>query len=278
LEAVKRNLTLAIAAVSCNVDFSTTEKARQEFGVTLLGRESLLMNAADNDETMELTHDLFGDIETAAAVMVVEPVDVDDDVANLNSYGIDPNLQVKPPTAESISSKLIDELKHLPTGADGNDKKYEDLGLRIARHLFGSRIVNEKIQHTTFDNLHRFDYVFRIREQDPIGRFISHVLQSPYVLIEFKNYGEPITQHEVTTTEKYLYVPAYRRVAFIFSRKGPDKGCVTHSQGALRGDGKLVLVFSDEDLIRLLTQRDSGLDATDAIFEKIDDQLLGLTR
>ena len=49
-------------------------------------------------------------------------------------------------------------------------------------------------------------------------------------------------------------------------------------QGAMREDGKLMLVVNDKMLYSMLTKKQSGLDPTDALFELTDKFLLALPR
>ena len=99
-----------------------------------------------------------------------------------------------------------------------------------------------------------------------------------YVLFEFKNYSEKITQAQILTTEKYLLERGLRRVAFILSRKGATTQARKMTQGAMREHGKLMLVLDDDDLCAMLHQKERGDDPTDFLFEMTDDFLLSLPR
>ena len=103
-------------------------------------------------------------------------------------------------------------------------------------------------------------------------------MESRYVVFEFKNYFSYVKQGQVLTTEKYLWKKALRSVAFLISRKGPDKNAFLMTQGAMREHGKLIVNLTDEDLCKMLEMKDSGDDPSDYLFDLADDFLLRLPR
>lgn len=102
--------------------------------------------------------------------------------------------------------------------------------------------------------------------------------RSRYVVFEFKNYTDPITQYEVMTTERYLYPAALRNVAIIISPKGCANSAHKVIRGAMREHGKLVLSLTVDELEKLLIGKDNGADPNTYLFQKVDDFLLSLGR
>ena len=94
----------------------------------------------------------------------------------------------------------------------------------------------------------------------------------------YKNYEKPITQEQVLTTEKYLFLTANRSVAFLISRHRPSDPAILMSQGAIRETGKFILHISDEDLKEMLDMKDSGEEPSDHLFTLTDKFLMGLGR
>ncbi len=109
-------------------------------------------------------------------------------------------------------------------------------------------------------------------------RFVVVQLRSQYVIFECKNYSDMITQMEIATTERYLFPKAFRTVAIVISRKGANQSALTATAGAMRENGKLVLVLSDKEVLDLLSCRDNGEEPSDLLFEKTDQLLLRLAR
>ncbi len=103
-------------------------------------------------------------------------------------------------------------------------------------------------------------------------------LHSRYVVFEFKNYTEPITQYEVVTTERYLYPSALRNVAIIISPKGCSESANKVIRGAMREHGKLLISLTVNDMAMLLIGKDNGADPNTYLFQRVDDFLLSLGR
>ncbi len=101
---------------------------------------------------------------------------------------------------------------------------------------------------------------------------------SRYVVFEFKNYKDEITQQQILTTEKYLLSLALRKVAFIFCRKGYSDSAKKMLDGALRESGKVIFVLNDRDLEKMLEMKDSGSDPSDYLFDKADELFMKLSR
>jgi hypothetical protein len=98
------------------------------------------------------------------------------------------------------------------------------------------------------------------------------------VLFEFKNYTGRIKQGQILTTEKYLLEKGLRRVAIIVTRAGAHKDAITMTQGAMRENGKLMLIIDDAKMGNMLVMKERGEDPTDLLFDLTDEFLLSLPR
>ncbi|ASU38534.1 hypothetical protein hmeg3_09645 [Herbaspirillum sp. meg3] len=183
-------------------------------------------------------------------------------------------IQGLPPKhGEQISS----ELKSIEPGRDGA-KSFEDASIKALQYLFDSDLHGWYEQHETEDGLHRRDLICRILPQAEVWRLMLNDLHSRYVVFEFKNYSEPITQYEVVTTERYLYPSALRNVAVIISPKGCAKSADKVISGAMREHGKLIISLTVDELEKLLVGKDNGADPNTYLFQRVDDFLLSLGR
>ena len=72
-------------------------------------------------------------------------------------------------------------------------------------------------------------------------RFLISFYQTRFVVFEYKNYREPISQNLIYITEKYLFPVALRNVALIIARKGFDSNAPKAALGYLRESGKLII-------------------------------------
>lgn len=201
----------------------------------------------------------------------------------LNTYSFD-ELESKLNILKSAQKRdFLNELSVLKTGKKYSNK-YERLIVDCLSYLFDGRLNAFFTQKKLNDGLIRADCVARISmadtKYDGVWKLFLDSFNSKYIVFEFKNYTKKITQAEVLTTEKYLYPYASRSVAFIFSRKGADVNAQKTMNGAMREAGKLILSFSDEDLIKLLGYKasadESGIE--EFLYAKVDDFLLSLGR
>ena len=198
----------------------------------------------------------------------------------------------------NVFDDLIKKLKNLPTG-NTNSSEYEDLCFNIIDALFGQHfygwdsknldstkkkffqlgIPNE--EQSNNKPYQKRDLVVPIKEFNTLPdfwKFISITLNSRYVTFEFKNYSTRINQTQIYTTEKYLYPRALRSVAIIFTRHGIDENGQITINGAIRENGKFILILDDNEVIEMLEKSKDGSDITDLLFNKIDDLLMKLPR
>lgn len=179
--------------------------------------------------------------------------------------------------ASNVGRTLAERLRRLAAGRP-EATQYEELSIEILKFLFGSDLVGWNAQNRTDDGLNRLDCICRVKPTHEFWRFIIEDLGSRYVVFEFKNYQDPISQGQVLTTEKYLLAPALRKVAFILTRNGADEGARKMAKGAMREHGKLMLILDDQSVIDMLEKRDSGVDPTDIMFDRADEFMLTLSR
>lgn len=179
---------------------------------------------------------------------------------------------------DSTGRELIEELEEIPKGREGA-YRFETCCINILKYLFQDYLIGWKEQSLTIDGLHRRDLVCRVKDSHTeVWQFISHTLRSRYVIFEFKNYSEKITQREIFTTERYLFPMALRNCAFIISREGASDSAQNVIDGAMREHGKLIISLSEIDVIQLIQGKENGDDPNVYLFEKIDDFLIGLGR
>jgi len=160
---------------------------------------------------------------------------------------------------------LADALRAVKAGA----REFEIKASDALQYLFADDFLNWSLQKTSDTGIHRNDLIARIASEHDFWASIVRYFKTWYVIFEFKNYTRFITQGEVYSTEKYLFVPAMRSVAFIISRKGADKNARAVMRGALRETGKLMLSLSLDDLCKMLEMKDAGDDPNTLLFRAV---------
>ena len=202
-------------------------------------------------------------------------------------YSVD-HIEPKPPTpallppAQEKPQKELDlreQLRLLPPGKD-DAAKFEGLCTDILKYILGDYLTLWKKQQSSNDGLYRFDLCCKIKtdvDQDFFDT-VKNYFRTKYIVFEFKNYTDRITQKEIYTTEKYLYEKALRKVAIIISRSGADDHARWAAKGSLRENGKLILCLSDQDLIEMLAMKDRGELPAEFLSAMLDDLLVHLEK
>ena len=157
---------------------------------------------------------------------------------------------------------------------------YEDLCFETLNYLFDDELSLWHRQQTSNAELYRFDLICKIKDGDVSGLWttILQCFNSKYIIFEFKNYSEKITQKEIYTTDKYLYLKALRGVATLVSCKGASTNANKAIRGTLRENGKLILSVSNTDLLKMIDIKiNKGIPA-DYLYQKFDELLIDLEK
>lgn len=179
----------------------------------------------------------------------------------------------------SIENRLIEKLKSW-NPEDKKSTQYEELCCEILKALFFDDLSLWEVQQKSNGDLFRFDLICKIKDGNDkeFWKMAERYFQTKYIIFEFKNYTNEITQKEIFTTEKYLYSKALRGVAIIISTKGTDKNADKAIKGILREDGKLIISLSNQDLVKMLAQKENNDIPADYLSEKLDQLLIDLEK
>lgn len=176
-------------------------------------------------------------------------------------------------------TSYVDKLKKLPKGRE-YFSQYEDLCAEILKYLFKEQLSLWNTQAKSNADLFRFDLICKIKNNTELEfwNILKRFYDTLYVVFEFKNYSERITQSQIYTTEKYLYAKALRRVAIIITREGLDANAEIAQRGVLREDGKLIICLSDEDIIKMIRMKEKGDEPCDYLSDYLDNLLVDLEK
>lgn len=182
---------------------------------------------------------------------------------------------------ECIASNYgyIERLETIIAGKK-NAQQYEKFCVDILKYLFNDNLTLWKEQQKSNDDLFRFDLICKIKNNinNEFFNTIENYFSSKYIIFEFKNYIEEITQKEVYTTEKYLYKTALRTVAILLTRNGVDKNGIKAIRGTLRENGKLIIVLDDNDIKQMIYAKEHGEDYVEILINKLDKMLVSLEK
>ena len=158
--------------------------------------------------------------------------------------------------------------------------KYEKLCYKLLKNAFSDDLALWREQQKSNKDLYRFDLLCRIKDgnQKTFWSILERYFNSKYVIFEFKNYSERITQKEIYTTERYLYAKALRSVAIIVSANGYEENAYWAAKGSLRENGKLIMLFDTKDLIAMNKMKIEQEDPANYLLDRLDDLLLNLEK
>lgn len=159
-------------------------------------------------------------------------------------------------------------------------EEYEKICTKVLKILFSNDLTLWREQQKSNDDLYRFDLICKIKDDvtSAFWKFIEEYFRSKYIIFEFKNYKDVITQKEIYTTEKYLYAKALRCVAIIVSCNGSDENTKKAIKGTLRENGKLILNLSNRDLANMLEYELKGNLASEYLYNVLDEMLIELEK
>lgn len=189
------------------------------------------------------------------------------------------DLQEKPTSQPVRQGDPLKERIANWVNSNGNTE-YENLCYEALNYLFDNELALWHRQQTSNADLYRFDLICKIKDGEVSGLW-STILQcfnSKYIIFEFKNYTEEITQKEIYTTDKYLYLKALRGVAIIISCKGTSPNADKAIRGTLRENGKLILSINNSDLLKMIDIKMSEGIPADYLYAKFDELLIDLEK
>ena len=186
-------------------------------------------------------------------------------------------LKNPPVSVTKQGSQLCKDLKAVPPGNAGA-AEFERRCTDALKYLFSNDLSSWLEQNPTDENFHRHDLVARVNSKHDFWTSLRDSFRSRYIIFEFKNYTDLITQSEIYSTEKYLFPTALRSTAIVISRVGADENALRAGRGALREAGKIILTLNIEDICRMLDQRDEGSDHNARLVELLDDILIKVNR
>ena len=180
---------------------------------------------------------------------------------------------------DDYTESLIKEMELCQAG-NPMARTYEILCNKLLENIFSDDLALWKEQQKSNSELYRFDLLCRIKDgnQKTFWSILERYFNSKYVIFEFKNYSDKVTQKEIYTTEKYLYSKALRSVGIMIAANGYDDNARWAAKGCLRENGKLILLLETKDLIEMNRLKDKQENPADYLQDKLDELLLELEK
>ncbi|CAL2075894.1 conserved protein of unknown function [Tenacibaculum sp. 190524A02b] len=156
---------------------------------------------------------------------------------------------------------LIKKLEDCKLGLEGW-RDYELICTEIFEFLFSNsfRKLTHKTQSYEHDGIFRRDLIVNNNFTDATSFWsqIKSDFNSNIIVIDFKNYGEPLDQNEMYLPTKYLNIKSGNFI-LLFTRKGVDDSA-SKLQRKLLEDGKLIIPLTDVEVIDMIREKMIGED------------------
>lgn len=256
---------IAILVIGAKLNTNIRRKIENMGNIIILDIENLLFLVQDNEP---LKRELLSVLDFSVNDLFPQKPDVQ--IFDLQET---PTLQFAKPS-NTLKERITNWVN-----SNGNTE-YENLCYETLNYLFDDELALWHKQQTSNDSLYIFDLICKIKDGEVSGLW-STILQcfnSKYIIFEFKNYENEITQKEIYTTDKYLYLKALRGVAIIISCKGASPNANKAIKGTLRENGKLILSISNSDLLRMIDIKMNGGIPADYLYTKFDNLLITLEK
>ena len=259
----------SILVVSCFVSNDVKKKYYEKYNVLIIDISNLIYLVQDDDNMMkQLIECVHYDISS------INPEEI------LNISFLKTNNNVGDGLCQcSKAIEFINKLESLPYGKINNsDKEYEKLCTDIINYLFKSDFTKMIDQHSTDDKMFQMDLICGLKGTSEFWKNLIQHYNTRFVVFEFKNYEEEISQNLIYVAEKYLYDATLRNVAIIISRKGFSNNAHKAANGILTENKKLVIDLSDEDIIAMLRMKADKEDASDYMLDKLEEWLMSISK
>ena len=249
------------------------ELKKQGFKIILVVYNNVIKYRMDLFENVAIILDISNIL-----YIIKDNIILKNELMGILDYSIE-NIELKEPkidiqlkhNEEIEEENRISILNSIGTGKNCF-KIYEKFCVDALKYLFLDTLDLWEEQNKTDDGLNIFDLICKIKNNidDDFFVIIEKYFKSKYIIFEFKNYDEPISQYEICTTEKYLYKTALRKVSIIITRRGINNNGDKMVKCILRETGKLIIILDDDDLKNMIELKEKGENPSLVLTNKLD--------
>lgn len=270
----KANVSHLILVVSCIISDEWYELAKRKYGIILWDQNDLVQLAVQSGKGFQGLQDFFNGLVTKSDNtepsngLITHRHVVIDDLWSVNPRAI----RLK----QSKGNELYANLMHDPRG-QAKWTKFENSVFDIMKYLFKKDLSGWYKNLKAEAGYNRFELVCRINSKHDFWHRVADEFNTRYIFFECKEYKEIFTYKNVLNQEINILAQAFRAIGFIISKRDPVNYPDMYSQGAFYENGKLLIHLTEEDLYRLLTDKDIGNDVTSLLREKLDEAILNIT-
>ncbi|HSZ25792.1 MAG TPA: hypothetical protein VK766_08750 [Cytophagaceae bacterium] len=173
--------------------------------------------------------------------------------------------------------KLIIELKSIRAGnKDADWSKYQKHIEKVLDYLFGSVLSSPITEHSDHFKINRRDFILRNYAETGFWAHLRNRYLADFIVLDAKNYTKKVTKKEVLQIANYLKVHGAGLFGIIISRNGGNTGCYYTCREVWAMDKKLIIVLTDEDIIKMIIAKAANNDPEEIIRQKIEEFRLSM--
>lgn len=166
-------------------------------------------------------------------------------------------LSLAPIESLPIEHQLLEKLKFCQPG-----KKYwsdyQKLVGQILEHLFCPPLQSPVWESSDKFSINRRDWIFPNYSDTGFWHFLRQTYKADYIVVDAKNYKNPITKNQVLQIANYLKPHGAGLFAIIATRSGVNRGAELTIREQWMVHNKMILVINDTDLEAMLLASSSG--------------------
>lgn len=224
-----------------NISNESKQILKYKYNIEILDISNIIYLIHDNEELM---NKLKGIIDYSLSGIDGTKPEIDFEKKQIND------------NIKKDAKYYIDNLKSIKAGRE-EWYKYQKFCENLMKDMYNDDLDSWSEQNRTERNNYIFDLIARIKyrkkeEYNDFFNMIENVLNSKYLLFEFKNYEGKIEREDIRQVEAYLYEKALRKVAIILTRNGSSCNADDEIRKKLKEQGKTIIVLDDNDVIDMI--------------------------
>jgi len=181
-----------------------------------------------------------------------------------------------PPPPKSLSAKLIGGLSSCMKGRK-HWQKFQLICKDILTYLFVPPLGEPIEESRTKTGLERRDLIFQIPyDADGFWQMIFNIYGARALIVDCKNYSEPVGKDEVLDISQYLAKKRLGNFGIILSRCPPSESAMKEIKKLWSDDDKMIICLDDEELKKMIQFKENNERSEKIIDKKILDFLASL--
>jgi hypothetical protein len=176
---------------------------------------------------------------------------------------------------KSQSTLFIEELKSIKAGKK-DWSKYQRLIANCMEYLFSPPLEKPLYELPDSTKTNRRDIILPNYAENGFWQFLRNNYFADYIVIDAKNLTKHIEKRDVLQVSNYLKKFGTGLFGMILSRNKPHSNAILTQREHWIADNKLIVFLQDEDIIQMLTLKDSSGSPEEVIRQKIEDFRLSL--